>query len=299
MPEPPPLPPIATQPLSVVLLAHNNSPHAERQVVVAEWLAFLTGLGREFELIVVDDGSAEPKSPLPGPHPCFHFLRHATPQGEGAALRTALAVARHPLLAYAPCDPRYPPGDLQRFLTKRAHPDKPGLEIDHVHLMSGFRAGRRVPLLWRLPGALWRVIARVVFSYAPAPLPGWLGWRRHAAGLLVRWLFGVRYRDVASPFRLLRREIFARIPLQSDGPFVHVEVVAKANFLGHILGEELPLQVPPDAPSPVVCGGARELLAEAIRLFRHPDFGPPVLEQPKHQEAPPSRVGGGEAPAPR
>jgi hypothetical protein len=133
-----------------------------------------------------------------------------------------------------------------------------------------------VPLVCRALGALWRAVARVVFSHAPPPLPGWLGWRRHAAGLLVRWLFGVRYRDAASPFRLLRREILARIPLQSDGPFVHVEIVAKTNFLGHVLGEEVPLQVPPEPRSPPVGGSGRELLAEALRLFRHPDFGPPV-----------------------
>jgi glycosyltransferase involved in cell wall biosynthesis len=299
MPEPKPLPPIATQPLSVVLLAHNDRHHLE--VVVAEWLAFLSGLGRDFELIVVDDGSsdgtADLKTPLRTDHPRVHFLRHAAPQGEGAALRTALAVARHPLLAYAPCDPRYPPGDLSRLLSKRTNPAKPDLEIDHVHVMSGYRAGLRVPLFWRALGALGRVVSRVVFSHAPAPLPGWLGWRRHVGGLVVRWLFGVRYRDVASPFRLVRREIFQRIPLQSDGPFVHVEIVAKANFLGHVLGEEVPLQVPPGPRSAPVGGSARELLAEAVRLFRHAEFGPPAQPQPQPKAVPPSAVGG-ESPAP-
>jgi glycosyltransferase involved in cell wall biosynthesis len=280
MPELPPLPPVATQPLSVVLLAHNDRVHFER--VVSAWLAFLTGLGRDFELIVVDDGSTDGTADLTkrmaDAYPRLRFLRHATARGEGAALRTALAVARHPLLAYAPCDPRYPPEYIQRLLTKRTNPDKPDLEIDHVHLMSGFRAGRRVPLALRALGALARVVSRVVFIHAPAPLPGWLGWRRHLGGLLVRWLFGVRYRDVASPFRLLRRDILARIPLQSDGPFVHVEVVAKANFLGHVFGDELPLEgVSPGPRSPPVGGGAREVLTEALRLFRHPDFGPPAV----------------------
>jgi glycosyltransferase involved in cell wall biosynthesis len=277
MPELPPLPPIADQPLSVVLLAHNDRVHLG--TVVAEWLAFLSGLGRDFELIVVDDGSTDGTAGLSPPaadHPRVQFLRHAKPQGEGAALRTALAVARHPLLAYAPCDPRFPPGDLNRLLTKRTAPNKPDLEIDHVHLMSGYRAGRPMPLALRALGALARLVSRVVFSHAPAPLPGWLGWRRHLGGLLVRWLFGVRYRDVASPFRLLRRDILARVPLQSDGPFVHVEVVAKANFLGHVLGEEMALPgAPPEPRSPPVGGSGREMFREAVRLFRQPDFGQP------------------------
>ncbi len=278
MPELPPLPPIAAQPLSVVLLAHNDRAHLE--TVVGEWLAFLSGLGREFELLVVDDGSTDGTAdlrPAAEVHPRVRFLRHPKPQGEGAALRTALALARYPLLAYAPCDSRFPPDDLNRLLTKRTVPNKPDLEIDHVHLMSGYRAGRPVPVALRALGALARLISRAVFSHAPPPLPGWLGWRRHLGGLLVRWLFGVRYRDVASPFRLLRRDMLARIPLQSDGPFVHVEIVAKANFLGHIFGEELPLHgVSPEPRSPPVAGSARQMLREAVRLFRHPDFGPPA-----------------------
>ena len=100
-------------------------------------------------------------------------------------------------------------------------------------------------------------------------------------GLLVRWLFGVRYRDVAAPFRLLRRDILARIPLQSDGPFVHVEMVAKANFLGHILGEEIALPgVSPEPRSPPVGGSARAILREAVRLFRQPDFGQSPAAEP-------------------
>jgi hypothetical protein len=120
-------------------------------------------------------------------------------------------------------------------------------------------------------------------------LPGWLGWQRHLGRLAVRALFGVRNRDVACPFRLIRREIFARIPLQSDGPFVHVEILAKANFLGKVLGEEVPLgdrnrpvtaAARPDAP------GVGSVVREACRLFRHADFGPIQVHETTLPEAP-------------
>jgi glycosyltransferase involved in cell wall biosynthesis len=269
MPSLPPLPPVATQPLSVVLLAHDAEPHLD--AVVADWVTFLNGLDRDYELLVVDDGSTDRTAALaeklPGRFQRVRAFGHPARRGEGAALRTGLGAARFPLTAYAPCDPRYQPGDLKRLLQ----------EIDAVHLISGFRAGRPVPPFWRMTGAVWRAISRLALSHTLTPLPGWLGWKGHAGAWLARALFGVRNRDVLCPFRLLRREILARIPLQSDGPFAHVEVLAKANFLGHILGEDVPLG---DRQRPVPTeprGEFRQYVTEAMRVLRHPDFGPPRL----------------------
>jgi glycosyltransferase involved in cell wall biosynthesis len=269
MPEPPTLPPIATEPLSVVLLARDDAGHVG--AVVSGWVNFLNGLGRDYEVLLVDDGSADRTADLASElalrHGRLKVLRHREPRGEGAALATALKAARYPLLFYARCEPRYRPSDLKRL----------SAEIDRVHLVSGYRAGRPVPWPLRALGLAYRAFCRLAFSHAPAPLPGWLGWRRHAGALLARVFFGVRNRDVACPYRLARRAIFARIPIQSDGPFAHVEILAKANFLGHLLGEEVPLG---DRDRPVVPegrrgGGAGRVVREAARVFRRPDFGPP------------------------
>jgi hypothetical protein len=272
MPEPPKLPPVAAAPLSVVLLAHTGGPPTEP--VLAAWLDYLKGLGRDFQLILAVAGAAEAPAvteSLPGVE-----VLHVPEVGEGAALRAALAVARHPLLFYTLCDFRYQPADLGLLLHKRHLPDKPELEIDLVHLLSGYRAGRRVPWPLRLTGLMWRIFSRVVFSYAPPRLPGWLGWRAYAGRQLVRALMGVRYHDVACPFRLIRREIFTRIPLQSAGPFVHVEILAKANFLGHVLGEtEVPLPAGhhPPVGEPRPGGTWRQMWVEFRRVLTNPDFG--------------------------
>jgi glycosyltransferase involved in cell wall biosynthesis len=261
MPEVPPLPPIATEPISVVLLAHNAAAHL--QTVVAGWLAHLENLKRDYRLILIDDastdGSREQAAALQETHPRVQVLQHATHQGEGAALRSALAVARQPLLFYTLCDPRYQPSDLDRLLK----------EIDSVDLVSGYRAGRPVPWPLRILGSSWRIFCRVVFADAPPRLPGWLGWKGHAGRLVVRILYGVRYHDVACPYRLLRRAIFDRIPLQSNGSFVHVEILAKANYLGHLMGEEVPLAVVPKAGEDL-----GSLATECYRMFKCPDFGP-------------------------
>src|SRR5579885_2531509 len=138
MPEPPKLPPIAAEPLSVVLLAHAGGPHLEP--VVAGWADHLDSLGRDYELILVDDGAGTWTAPLAERYPRLRVLVRPDAWGEGAALRAALEVARHPLLFYTLCDPHYQPADLGLLLHKRHDPDKPELEIDHVHLLSGCRA---------------------------------------------------------------------------------------------------------------------------------------------------------------
>jgi glycosyltransferase involved in cell wall biosynthesis len=252
-----------------VLLAYNAEPHLE--AVAADWVTFLNGLDRDYELLVVDDGSTDRTAALAkglsGKFQRVRSIKHPSHRGEGAALRTGLREARFPLIAYAPCDPRYQPGDLKRLLQ----------EIEAVHLISGYRAGRPVPPFWRMTGTVWRTISRWALSHTLTPLPGWLGWKGHAGGWLARALFGVRNRDVLCPFRLLRREALARIPIQSDGPFAHVEILAKANFLGHILGEDIPLG---DRQRPVPAeprGEFRQYLREGCRVLRHPDFGPPLL----------------------
>jgi glycosyltransferase involved in cell wall biosynthesis len=276
MPAIPTLAPIANEPLTVALLAGNDQVHVGKNV--ESWLRFLDGLERDFELLVVADGSSDetPKviESLAANNPRLRMLRHERPRGEGAALRTAVADSRCPLFFYTLCDPAYKPADLGRLLNRRPDPAKPEKEIDLVHFVTGYRAGVKVPSPLRAVGWLGRQFSRVMFSHAPNPLPGWLGWRRHLLRQVARFVFGIRYQDISCPFRLMRRQIFERIPIQSDGPFAHVELVAKANFLGLMLGgEELALDV---VPQPYR-GDGRAIWQEAVKVFKKPDFGPAVL----------------------
>ncbi len=88
----------------------------------------------------------------------------------------------------------------------------------------------------------------------------------------------MRNRDVLCPYRLMRRDIFGRIPLQSDGPFVHVEILAKANFLGCIMAEDVPLGDPArPVPAEARDGPGEGFLKDCRRLLDRPDFGPAVV----------------------
>ncbi len=198
---------------------------------------------------------------MAGELPDVKLLRHEQPRGLGAAMRTGLAATTHPLIVLALCDPAYRPSDLGRFLAS----------MDRVHFLSGFRAARPVPLAARAVGLCWRVLCRLLFAYTPPRLPGWLGRRGHLASLVARIVFGVRLRDVGCPYRVFRREILARSPIQSDGEFALVEQLAKVNFAGFYFGEEeVTLAIEP-RPS----GSRRQSLREGYRVFARPDFGKP------------------------
>jgi glycosyltransferase involved in cell wall biosynthesis len=223
--------------------------------VVRAWRTYLAGVSREYQLIVVDDASEEPwPESLAEPLPHTQVIRHEQPTGVGAALRTGLAAARHPLVLYTDCDSLYQPADLKLFLDV----------IDQVHLAAGCR-----------PRKTWGRGRCAQFAYR----------------LLVRLGFGVRLRDVDCAFKLFRRTVFDRIPIQSKNGFVHGEILAKANFLGCLMTEvQLPARnrsrpVPELArPSPL-----RRILKESNRVFHHPDFGP--AELPKEGAEPgPSQI---------
>jgi len=124
---------------------------------------------------------------------------------------------------------------------------------------------------------LWRVGRRIVFGHPSDRLPGWLGCRRHLGAVLVRAFFGVRLRDAACPFKLMRREVLARAPIQSDGDFAHVELLAKINF-AVCWGDEVPLPIKPSV-GPLPRGWLRQVLRDARRVFSRPDFGPPQLPE--------------------
>jgi glycosyltransferase involved in cell wall biosynthesis len=271
------LPPIAKEPLTVLVLADNNA--AQVDGVVRAWLALLDTLPNEYEIVLVDDrstdGTAALALALADRHPRLRVLSLPAPLGPGAALRTGLAAARFPLLLQTTCDHQYRPEDLKIFLER----------IDLVHLVSGFRKSAPVPTVLRWLGLVIRGLVRVVCGETLEPLPGWLGWASHRRRWLARILFGVRNLDVDCEFRLFRRSIFARIPIQSNGPFTQVEVLAKANFLGCMLTEE-PVSHQPTSGKLLVADRAsrRQYRREVLRLLRHPDFGPPVLPQPPREE---------------
>jgi glycosyltransferase involved in cell wall biosynthesis len=237
--------PIATAAISVILPVRNRG--AKVADLVDAWLTHLDKRRQEYQLLLVDDGSTDDTAAraeaLAARHPQVQCLRHATARGFGAALRTGLEAARHPLVAYAPCDARYPPSSLKALLEW----------IDKVDLVAGYRTTPTGPLRKT--------------------------WRERLGRRLAGLFFGVHMQDLDCWFVLARRAIFSRIPIQSDGRFAHLEILAKASFLGCWMTEAAVKYRPsPAGEVDPWSEPGRQWWREALRVFSHPDFGPPNAE---------------------
>ena len=259
-------PAIATAPLTLVLVACNAG--ADIEAVVAAWVEQLQTRKQDWEIILVNDGSTDDTQIradiLTSRYERFRVIHLASRLGFGGAIRSGISAAKNPLLAYTTCDLQYQPGQLKLFLE----------QIDKVDLVTGYRLWQPVPPLVRWLGRCWRIGLRVLFGISLEPLPCWLGDNGQRKRWLARWVFGVRVRDVECAFRLARRSIFARLPIQSNGPFAQVEILAKANFLGCWMTEVPVAYLPPAGPP--LCGSINpkeSYLDEAYRLFSEASFG--------------------------
>jgi glycosyltransferase involved in cell wall biosynthesis len=281
--------------LTLVLPVHNQA--AALEPALAAWAAVLDETRRPYEILLVDDGSTDDTAALLtewtgtpeklARWPQLRTLRHDQHRGFGASLRTALPEARHPLFFYTGLDYPYSPADFPALLARLEEPieepDPNGPQ--QVDLVSGFRAASRPPAVVRVLGATWRVLARLLIGLPGERPHGWLGRKAFRYRLWLRALFGVRLGDVDSKFKLFRRGVFERFTIQSDGEFVHAEIVAKVNFLGCMM-DELPVAREPGPFKPLPYGPDpdptrwRELRA----VFRNPVFHRLVAKD----ETPPS-----------
>ncbi|MGL6095880.1 MAG: glycosyltransferase family 2 protein, partial [Fimbriiglobus sp.] len=265
-PDPPAPPPEPPEAVSVVLPVRNVADRLGP--AVRDWHAALVGFARGFDIHIVDDGStdgtAEIADALASELPDIRVLRHPAYRGFGACLRTALPDARHPLFFYAALDYPYTPADLSPMLERIGHRDESMNR--RIDVVCGYRTGRPTPGVWVAAGKLVRGFARIALGLPLEPLSAWPGLREHVWSWVVWAIFADPQTDPNAKFKLLRKALFDKFPIQSDGDFVHVELVAKATFVTALI-DELPLTPKPD-PLPV----AR--WSEFGKVFRDPQFTP-------------------------
>lgn len=170
--------------------------------LVEETVELLRTTGRDFEVIVVDDGSQDATAAVleecqkhhPGK---VRVIRHAVNRGYGAALRSGFHAAVKDLVFYTDGDGQYDPNELPRLL-KRLRPS--------TGMVNGYKIKRRDPL--------YRILIGKVYNTT------------------IRLLFGIRVRDVDCDFRLIRRDWLQRLNLRSDSGVICLELVLALETLG-------------------------------------------------------------------
>ena len=184
--------------LSLVIPAHNEE--AGLRQAIAEADAALAEMCEEYEILVVDDGSAdatyERACRAAEERATVRVLRHETNFGYGAALRTGFEAARHELIGFTDADCQFDLLDLVRMLPL----------TDDYPIVVGYRMDRQDPWL------------RLVYSWA--------------YNRIVRLLLGTGVRDVDCALKVFRSDAIRRLLPETNGFFVNTEMLARAKKAG-------------------------------------------------------------------
>lgn len=239
--------------------------------------------GRAYELMIVADGVSVPDGAG------TTVLQHDMPRGYGACVRTALPAIQHPLVLLTADDYPYTPADLAKLLkvieTPGEMPDPKTGEwgLRTPDLVVGARTGVPEPGLLRFGGAVFRTFCKLALDLTQERWPGWYG-VGETAKTWRSWLtFGVPLHDPHCGYKLVRKELLDRFPLQCDGDLFHIELIAKATFLTCML-DEVPLSPKPDRVPKTVWAKADKKVLWGKPQFAHlpepPAVSPPVSVAP-------------------
>lgn len=190
--------------ISVFFPAYNDE--ASIGGLVTEALALLPSLTDDFEVIVVDDGSADGTArvldELAHAEPRLRVVHHGINRGYGAALRTGFASATKDLVFYTDGDGQYDVGELRLLRLRLA---------EGVDIVNGYKLKRADSWQRKAIGAAYNGLAHLLFS--------------------------IPIRDVDCDFRLLRRRAVEQVELVSSSGSICVELVHKLHRAGCVFAE--------------------------------------------------------------
>src|SRR5215475_10517381 len=190
--------------LSVFFPAYNDSGTIASMVIRTVKTA--SELTPDFEVIVVDDGSADSTADiadeLARTYPQVRAVHHPINRDYGAALQTGFRSATKELIFYTDGDAQYDPTELADLWRRMD---------GAVDLVNGYKISRADPLHRIVIGRMYHHIVRI--------------------------LFGIHVRDVDCDFRLLRRPIFDRVQLEHNSGVICVEMMKKIQDAGFRIAE--------------------------------------------------------------
>jgi glycosyltransferase involved in cell wall biosynthesis len=199
------MPPAAhNQGLSVFFPAYNDSGTIASLVITA--LRTARGLTSDFEVIIVNDGSADSTADIANElartYPEVRVVHHDSNRGYGGALRTGFAAATRDLVFYTDGDAQYDPTEMTVLWNAFS---------ETVDLVNGYKISRSDPL--------HRIVIGRIYHH------------------MVKILFGLNVRDVDCDFRLMRRSIFDRVLLKKSSGVICLEMMKKIQDAGFRIAE--------------------------------------------------------------
>jgi dolichyl-phosphate beta-glucosyltransferase len=198
--------------LSVVVGCYNAARHLEKRL--GELVAFLDGIGRAYEVIIVEDGSIDDSLPilrrLEAAVPAITVRPNPRNMGKGFSIRDGILNSKGQYIVFTDVDMAYSMGNLLSVLEK-------------LEAGSPLVVGNR-----RLPESVY-VVNNTLVKYV---------YRRHLGGsvfnTLVRFLFRLTTRDTQSGLTGFSRTAAAQIfpQLYTHGFLFDIEIFVRSRALG-------------------------------------------------------------------
>jgi putative flippase GtrA len=189
--------------LTVVLPAYNEA--AAIAQTIQTTVTALSQMIRDFEIIVVNDGSKDNTQRIVEQimrwEPHVRLINHAKNQGCGAALVSGFEAGTKELTFYMDSDGQFDIYDLAKFLPL----------IDEYDAVFGRRIDRQDAWMRKLNA--W-------------------GWNK-----IVRFVFGIKVRDIDCAFKLYRSDFFHTHKLEARGAMLLTEMVYKFAHAGYTYTE--------------------------------------------------------------
>ena len=185
--------------ISVFFPCYNEQDNVAK--TAAKAVEVLDGLGADYEIIIVNDGSADKTGQiadeLAGSNDRINVVHHPTNLGYGAALRSGFKAACKNLVFYTDGDGQFDIAEMPALLEL----------IKDCDIVSCFRINRQDNMIRRMNAWCWTTLVNI--------------------------LFGMRIRDIDCAFKLYRREIFDNIEMVSNGALIDAEILARATKKGY------------------------------------------------------------------
>ena len=190
--------------ISVFFPCYNEQENIGRCVERA--FGVLEKLNADFEVIIVDDGSADGTGRIADEiarqDSRVKVVHHRTNLGYGVALKSGFKTAAKELVFYTDGDGQFDLDELPPLLPL----------VKRYDIVSCYRINRRDNPVRKINGWCWTK--------------------------LVCLLFGMKVRDIDCAFKLYKREIFENIKLSSTGALINAEILARAARQGYSLTQK-------------------------------------------------------------
>ena len=195
----------STPPVSITVFfpCYNEQDNVVK--VVRQAVEVLEGLHADYEVLIVDDGSADKTGrvadDLAAANVRVRAIHHPRNLGYGAALQSGFRAATRELVFHTDGDGQFDLAELPPWLPL----------MEQYDIVCGYRMNRQDNLVRRMNGRLWTKLTCLLFS--------------------------LHLRDIDCAFKLYKRAIFDDLKMESTGALISTEILARAARKGYRITE--------------------------------------------------------------